>query len=130
MSNYKKPTVLKFLIYFTAGGTKLYLLVKNALENKWSLPEFKLNLELIDVGSYKQSQIDIDTLSQVYPLLEEHFAISRNEVKSVKIQTEKVGSKRTLTPVIDIEVNEEAIIVLSNKYQDYSWGNWEEANSN
>lgn len=124
VSNYKKPTVLKSLIYFTEGEIKLYLLVKTAPENKWRLPEFNLNLEAID----KQIQIDTENMNQIYLVLEECFAISRNEVKSVEIQTE-INEEQAL--VISIEIKEEGAIVLSNKYQDYAWvGQLKEINSN
>ena len=115
MSNEKAITAVKPLIYFREGEVKIYLLVKPLRESEWQLPEFKLNLQ-----EYSQ----IETLSLIYRLLEEHFAISINEVKSLQVNKES----QSAALVIDIEIQEEAVIVLNDKYLDYAWGDKEEAN--
>ncbi len=110
-----KTLNLQFQIYFKVASEKVYLLLKSK-SNLWQFPTFTLNLS--------QSSESAIT-NKTYQLLEKHFAIGRSEIKSRQVD---IGTNQTA--LIKLEINEEAVIVLSDKYLDYTWGNEKEGGLN
>lgn len=113
MLNSQQLTI-KPLIYFREGGNNIYLLVKFFADNNWRLPEFHLNLE----DGYKPTINEADAFRIIYQLLEDNFAISKKEVKSLRLEDAKASNQ---SPLLSIEIKEEAVIVLSDNYRDYTW---------
>ncbi len=115
MFSSSKTVTLQFQIYFKVASEKAYLLLKSKSDS-WQCPTFTLNLS--------QSSQAVIT-NKTYQLLEKHFAIARSEIKSLQVEP-----STTQTTLIKLEINEEAVIVLSDKYLDYTWGNEREGGLN